>query len=70
MKLPKKNDPQPVEIDGLELKCLHCANDRFYGRRILLNTGWLTLFDLDWLNRRATTFICSDCTMIHWFHGE
>jgi predicted nucleic-acid-binding Zn-ribbon protein len=65
----KKRDPQTVEVKGNPLICPVCGNNYFWSKRILLNTALATLVDLDWANRRATCFICSECTHILWFHG-
>lgn len=70
MKLFKKSEPQTIAVKGHELKCPVCGNKYFWIKRVLLNTPLATFFDLDWLNRRATCFICSDCTYIFWFLGK
>jgi len=50
-----------------KIVCTHCKNDRFTEQAVLLNTRGLTFFKLDWLNRNATTLICSTCGLIQWF---
>ena len=65
----KKKQPQPIEVKGHPLVCPVCKNDHFWTRRVLLNTAVLTFFDLDWTNRRAQCFVCSECTYIYWFRG-
>ena len=62
--------PQPVEIKGHKLRCPVCNNGLFYSRQALLNTAVATFFNLDWANRNATCFVCSDCTHISWFLSE
>ena len=69
MGLFKKEVPQPVEVKGKQLVCNHCSNDMFWTRKIQLNTPGLTFLNLDWMNKSATTFVCSECTHIHWFHA-
>lgn len=64
----KRKDPQYVSIKGKALECPVCGNKRFWNRRILLNTSAATFFDLDWANRKAICYICSDCNYIYWFH--
>jgi hypothetical protein len=32
-----------------------------------MNTTGFMFFDLDWLNKSATCYICDDCGYIHWF---
>lgn len=52
---------------GRPITCLHCGHDRFVEKRALLNTRGLSFFDLDWLNRSATTLTCTACGYVHWF---
>jgi predicted nucleic-acid-binding Zn-ribbon protein len=66
----KPKEPQPVTVKGIQLKCPVCSNDRFHSKRVMLNTTMLTFLDLDWANREAQCFICSDCTHISWFYGK
>lgn len=49
------------------ITCVHCGHDRFEEGRALLNTRGLSFFDLDWLNRGATTLTCTACGYVHWF---
>jgi len=62
-------DAKPVWIEKInkELVCTLCGNHLFYSRSILLNTRFLTYFLLDWLNRSAKCYECSQCGYIHWF---
>lgn len=52
---------------GKPVTCPHCAEDRFHRGTALLNTAGLTFFDLDWLNRSATTLACARCGLVQWF---
>lgn len=70
MSLFKEEEPQPVEVLGKELKCPVCSNQLFWSRKAQLNTAIASFFNLDWANRSATCFICSECTHISWFLGE
>ena len=70
MSLFKEEEPQPVEVLGNELKCPVCNNQLFWTRKAQLNTAIATFFNLDWANRSATCFVCSECTHISWFLGE
>jgi hypothetical protein len=70
MNLFKKSEPNTVSVKGHELKCPVCGNEYFWTKRVLLNTALATFFNLDWANRNATCFVCSDCTHISWFLGE
>jgi hypothetical protein len=64
-----KKDPEIVQVAGHNLRCPVCNNDHFYSRRAQLNSAVATFFNLDWANRSATCFVCSNCTHISWFLG-
>ncbi|NIJ53845.1 hypothetical protein [Dyadobacter arcticus] len=70
MSLFSEDEPQPVEIKGNSLTCPVCTNKLFWTRDAQLNTPVATFFNLDWANRSATCFVCSDCTHILWFLGK
>ncbi len=63
----RRQQPQPIEIKGRQLECPICRNDTFFIKKTLLNTRLLSFLELDWANRNATCFVCSDCTHISWF---
>jgi hypothetical protein len=69
MKLLKQKEPQVVEVKGHALSCPICSNKKFWTRRPQLNTSIASFFGLDWANRSATCFVCSECTHISWFLG-
>lgn len=69
MSLFKENEPESVEVAGKPLECPICSNTLFYTRRAQLNSAVATFFNLDWTNRSATCFVCSNCTHISWFLG-
>jgi len=60
-------EPEPVEIADRELTCPVCVNKLFYTRKAQLNSAVSTFFNLDWADKSATCFICSECTHISWF---
>ena len=60
-------DPEPVQIGGRPLTCHVCGHTQFRRRKAKLNTTWMTLFDLDWLNRSADCYVCDNCGYVHWF---
>lgn len=70
MSLFEKSAPQIIEIMGTPLTCPICANTNFWTRRAQLNTSVATFFNLDWANRTATCYVCSECTHISWFLGD
>ncbi|NOZ46907.1 MAG: hypothetical protein GXO79_09005 [Chlorobi bacterium] len=65
----KNKEPQTVEVKGNPLKCPICGNAYFWTKKAQLNTAVATFFNLDWANKSATCFICSECTYIQWFLG-
>jgi ribosomal protein S27AE len=56
-----------VAAFGRTLTCGVCGNTSFRERTTLLNTQGLAFFELNWLNKSATNFICSRCGYIFWF---
>jgi predicted nucleic-acid-binding Zn-ribbon protein len=70
MSLFQDDEPQAIEVKGHQLSCPICGNKAFFTRQAQLNTAGATFFNLDWANRSATCFICSDCTHISWFLSE
>lgn len=70
MSIFKKAEPQTIDVLGEPLKCPVCGNQLFWTRRVQLNTSVATFFNLDWANRSATCFVCSNCTHISWFLGD
>ncbi len=69
-KTKQPDQPQTVEIKGHELRCPVCSNTYFWTRQAQLNTAVATFFSLDWANKSASCFVCSECTHISWFLGE
>ena len=65
-----KDEPQTVTVRDHELICPICGNDHFWTRKAQLNKAVSTFFNLDWTDRSATCFVCSECTYIFWFLGE
>lgn len=59
----------PVRLrNGTDLSCVVCGNASFFQREWQLNTAGMSFFDLDFLNRSATCYICAECRHIHWFN--
>jgi hypothetical protein len=65
--LLRGEEPVPYAAGGRKVRCPHCDSDRFVARRVLLNTYGMTLLNLDWANKEATTLTCDHCKMIQWF---
>ncbi|ADG81543.1 zinc ribbon domain-containing protein [Thermincola potens] len=62
--------PSRYSAGGLEITCPHCKNSEFKEGAAQLNTAGMTFMNLDWLNKSATTLICTRCGLIQWFYGE
>lgn len=56
-----------MEVNGHPLVCPHCKGESFTAAKAQLNTKWMTFFDLDFLNKEASTYICNDCGRVEWF---
>lgn len=63
-------EAETVTIKGHDLICPICKNNYFYSRKAQLNTATASFFNLDWANRSATCFVCTQCTHISWFLGN
>jgi hypothetical protein len=59
-----------VEVDGRKLTCAVCAGQQFHERNSMLNTRLATFFNVDWANKEATNYICTQCGYIFWFLGR
>lgn len=70
MSIFKEDEPLAIDIKGHELSCPICGNKSFWTRQAQLNTAVASFFNLDWANRSANCFVCSNCTYIYWFLGE
>jgi predicted nucleic-acid-binding Zn-ribbon protein len=55
---------------GKEISCPQCDGNLFRQGRAQLNTAAMSLFDLDWANKSATTLICAQCSFISWYFDE
>ena len=56
-------------IKGKKLVCPVCDNDLFVETKAQMNTATASFFDLDWANKEAKYFVCSDCTYVFWFRN-
>jgi hypothetical protein len=63
-------EPETVTVNGHQLICPICKNDHFHSREAQLNTAAASFFNLDWANRSASCFVCTECTHISWFLGD
>lgn len=65
-----KQGPQQIEVSGHQLVCPVCSNTHFYFKKAQLNSSVSTFFNLDWTDKSASCFVCSECTHISWFLGQ
>jgi DNA-directed RNA polymerase subunit RPC12/RpoP len=56
-----ESEPKEVTISGNKLACPICKNERFRKRSTLIKTVGMYDIGLDWLNMKATAYICSKC---------
>ena len=64
-----KKKPDTVIVKDRKLVCPVCDHDQFIETRAQLNTALASLFDVDFANKEARCFVCSECTYIYWFRG-
>jgi len=63
----KEKIAEQVFVKGKKLKCNICENDMFYYREAQLNTKTFSMLNIDWANKSANCYVCSNCTNIQWF---
>lgn len=61
------DDAKPVVLNGKNLYCTFCGGDHFNRREAQLHTAAMTFFNMEWLNKSATVFVCSRCGRLEWF---
>lgn len=62
-----QSEREPVQVQGVDLRCEICTNHTFWQREAQLNTAVASFFDFDWANPSAMCLVCSRCGYIHWF---
>jgi predicted nucleic-acid-binding Zn-ribbon protein len=68
--VPVGNGAISVSVGKRQLSCHVCGCEQFHERNSLLNTRAATFFNVDWANKDATNYICTDCGYIFWFLGK
>lgn len=58
------------KVAGTVLECPICKNDEFWTRRTLMNTPGMTLFGIEWANKSALNYVCSQCGHVLWFVNQ
>lgn len=57
----------PIEVQGIQLRCVVCRHDVFWERKIQLPTPAFNFFDIDAWNRVAQSAVCARCGYVHMF---
>ena len=65
--MPDNRQSKEIIIKENKLACCVCNYDKFSFRETLMNTPKMTFLKLDWANKRAKNYICSNCGFVHWF---
>jgi len=56
-----------LTVKGQNVACPICGHDRFTERTSLLNTRGAAFFHLEWANKEAYNYICTQCGYVLWF---
>ena len=59
--------PGRFTLKGKVISCPHCEQQEFEQGSAQLNTVGMTLLNLDWANKTATTLACINCGQVQWF---
>ncbi len=59
--------PSEYAAAGKKIVCTHCGASEFAEGSVLLNTSGMTLAQLDWADKSATTLACTNCGKMQWF---
>ena len=68
--MDKEKTFKEISVKGHKLECPVCKNNKFWTKETLMNTTGMTFFGLDWANKDAKNFICSNCTYVFWFFPD
>ena len=68
--MSKNHHSKERMVNGKKLECLVCNHSTFWAKETLMNTAKMTFFNLDWLNKSALNYICSNCGFVHWFMNK
>jgi hypothetical protein len=56
-----ESEAKEVTVSGNKLVCPICKNEKFRKRATLMKTVGMYDIGLDWLNMKATAYICAKC---------
>ena len=59
--------PSEYAAAGMKVVCTHCGASEFAEGNALLNTTGMTLAQLDWADKTATTLACTNCGKVQLF---
>lgn len=57
----------PRMVNDKPLTCPHCGGEDFEVRPAQLQTRGLAIFNLEWMAKTATVFVCDGCGRLEWF---
>lgn len=60
-------EPQYVYLKERQLRCFFCDHDRFKTVKTKIYQRVLSILDLEFLSKSATSYICASCGMVHEF---
>ena len=70
LRYPMSAEPESVVINNKALTCGHCSARTFYRRVVVMAGPTATSLGFAAAAPRATCYICSECTFVHWFADE
>ena len=59
--------PGEYTAAGKPIICDHCGSVEFAHGTALLDTAGMSLINLEWAGKSATTLACTSCGKIQWF---
>lgn len=60
-------EPQYVYLKDTQLKCGFCDGDRFRAVKTKMHQRVFMVLDLEFLSKNTTTYVCTNCGMLHEF---
>lgn len=64
------SEPEAVVLAGKPLTCGHCGAHTFHKRVVVMPGPAASAFGFAAVAPRASCYICSECTLVHWFADE
>ena len=64
------SEAETVIVAGKPLLCHHCGASSFHSRAVVMPGPVASALNFAAFAPRATCYVCSVCTFIHWFADE